>query len=62
MKNVLVSTEIYDGLKWNTVTSGELPIGIVMSKITNIDNKILLFGKMKLSSDWDCDWDWGWEM
>ena len=32
-------------MKWSTVTSGVLPYGLVWPKITNFDERILLFGK-----------------
>ena len=42
---MLKSTEIYAGVKWNIVESAVLPYAIVWSKITNFDERILLFGK-----------------
>ena len=32
--------------KWSTVTSGVLPYGLVWPKVTNFDERILLFGKI----------------
>ena len=45
---MLDSTEIYAGVEWSIVESAVLPYGTKYSQITNFDEKILLFGVLKI--------------